>query len=94
MRIDELEAAGFARKVYEGQEGTFLVKEVGVEHLSASGADLIDGDVIVEGMRAITEVCPDGHVQLYIPDADYLVGPYPFNSKGAQALLRDAAKAE
>lgn len=93
MDRQDLIAAGFTPKHYEGQAGEFLTKCVKVEKMPYAGEHLVDHDLIHDGMVAVTEVAPDGRVQLYIAEADYLEGPFQIDTEEAQALLRDAVAA-
>lgn len=82
---------GFAATRYEGQEGEFLSKRQPVETLAYMADHAIDGDYIVEGMMATTEVLPDGRIQLSVDNGDgYLEGPHPADSEEGIALLKDA----
>jgi len=81
---------GFVPTHYEGDPGEYLTKRQPVETLPYTGTHAVDGDHIVEGMSAVTEVLPDGSVQLCIADADYVEGPYPAGSEEAGGLLKDA----
>jgi len=81
---------GFVPTRYDGDPGEYLTKSQAVETLPYTGTHAVDGDYIVEGMRAVTEVLPDGSVQLCIADADYVEGPYAAGSEEAIGLLKDA----
>lgn len=86
--------SGFFPKKYEGQSGEFLTKTVMVELMPYASKHVVDNDYITGNMMATTEVIPNGNVQLYIGDADYLEGPYAFNSDEGQGLLKDAMAAK
>ena len=51
---------------------------------------IVDGEYVSEDMIAVTEVLPDGSVQMSIADADYVEGPHPAGTDEANALLKDA----
>lgn len=81
---------GFAPTHYNNDPGEYLTKRQRVEDLPYTGTHAIDGDYIVEGMIAVTEVLPNGSVQLCIADSDYVEGPFPAGSEEGIALLKDA----
>lgn len=83
MQHFELVAAGFSPKKYVGQPGDFLSKTVKVERMPYANAHMVDDDLIFGDMLATTEVRPDGRVQLCVGDADYVEGPYEFDSEEA-----------
>lgn len=76
-----------------GPGGEFLVSRCRVELMPPAGEHLVGFCRIEEGMDALTEITPDGRVQLYIPDANYLAGPVPFDSAGGVARVNDALAA-
>lgn len=84
---------GFVPTRYEGQEGEYLTKQVGVENLPALGRELIDHELVHPGDLAIIEVCPNATVQFYVPGADLLVGREPVESNAARIWLSDAIAA-
>jgi hypothetical protein len=86
-------AGGFVPTTYARQEGEFLVKRVPIECMPEAGARLVDEDLIQSGMDAITEICPDGTVQLYIPDCDVLDDRQPVNSDAGRTMIADAIAA-
>jgi hypothetical protein len=90
---ETLVAGGFVPTRYEGQEGEFLVKRVPIERMPEAGKRLVDEDLIMSGMDAVTEICPDGNVQLYIPDADVLDDRQPAESDAGRAMIADAIAA-
>lgn len=93
MDKEVLIAGGFVPTGYPGQEGEFLTKHTTVESLPYAGANLVNNDMIHGDSEAVTEVIPSGMVQLHIPDADYVEGPYEAGSEEAIALLKDALAA-
>ncbi|MBN9424738.1 MAG: hypothetical protein BGO63_10455 [Candidatus Accumulibacter sp. 66-26] len=93
MDIEKLKAAGFVETTYPDQEGVFLTKRTRVDALPRAGANFVDNDFICGDSEAITEMFPDGGVQLHIPDGDYVEGPYAASSVEAAALLNDAIAA-
>ncbi len=90
MDRQALIAAGFVVTRYDGDPDEYLTKRQPVETLPYANEHIVDGEFVVEGMTAITEVLPDGSVQLLISEADYHEGPHPAGSEDAQALLKDA----
>lgn len=86
-------AGGFQPTRYANQEGEFLVKRVPIERMPKAGARLVDEDLVQSGMDAITEICPDGTVQLYIPDCDVLDDRQPVESDAGRAMIADAIAA-
>lgn len=93
MNRSELIANGFKPTTYEGQVGEFLTKRCRVEDMPYSHAHVEDGDIILGAMEAITEVTPDGRVQMMIAAADYVEGPVPVDSDEGRALINDAVAA-
>lgn len=93
MDRDQLIAAGFKPTTYEGQAGEFLTKRCRVEDMPYAHEHVEDGDMVLGTMEAITEVTPDGRVQLLISDADYVEGPIAVDSDEGQALIADAVAA-
>ena len=88
MDRDALLAAGFKPVTYEGLSGECFTKRQRVDTLPYASESLVDGEYVTEGMMAVTEVLPDGRVQLLISDADYVEGPV--SGEEAIALLKDA----
>lgn len=89
MTEQELIAHGFVPTKYEGQEGIFLVKKGKVRDFPYSAEHLVDEDYIFGDSEAILDVTPDGQIQFYIPDSDYLEGPYPLDSELGRGLLNE-----
>jgi hypothetical protein len=85
-------AHGFERKTYSDKEGELFVKHVIIDNMSYAKEHMIDGEYIRSGMTAILEICPDGQVQLHIPDAEYLEN-YPVDTAEGVALINDALPA-
>ncbi len=93
MDREILLAGGFVLRTYPGQVGEFLTKRTKVRDLPRACKHLVDGDFIEDDFEVDTEVIPGNMVQLYIPDADYLEGPFPIGSEEGMALLQDALAA-
>ena len=93
MEQAKLIAGGFVRTTYPRQEGEFLTKKVLVSQMPYANEHLVDGDFIHADMEAVTELVPDGTVQLSIAGADYVEGPHPVGSEEGIALLNDALAA-
>lgn len=93
MNKQELIAAGFVPTVYPGQAGEFLAKRVLVKQMPYACEHLVDNDQIFGDMFAVTELTPDGQVQMLIEDADYIEGPIAADSEEGVALLKDAMAA-
>mgnify|MGYP000917550620 CR=1 FL=1 len=53
---------GFVPTRYDGDPGEYLTKSQAVETQPYTGTQAVDGDYIVEGMRAVAEVLPAGTV--------------------------------
>lgn len=94
MDRNEIIAGGFVPTAYDGLEGEFLTKRVRIDLMPHASEHLIDHDTVLPETEAITEVIPDGTIQFYIPDADYLDGPVKIDSAEGQALLHDALAAK
>ena len=92
QKVALLLRSGFKNTTYREQAGVFVTKAANIDDMKYAGDKMIDGDLIQQGMTAITELCPDGMVQLHIPDADY-VENYHVNSDEGIALLNDAIPA-
>lgn len=90
----QLIAAGFKPATHEGQVGEFLAKRCRVEDMPYAHAHVEDGDMVLGTMQAITEITPEGHVQMLIADADYVEGPIPVDSDEGRALIADAMAAK
>lgn len=90
MERQALIDAGFQPTTYAGDEGEYLTKRQPVSTLPYANERIVDGEYVSEDMTAVTEVLPDGSVQMSIADADYVEGPHPAGSEEAIALLKDA----
>lgn len=93
METELLLAKGFKIKTYEGQEGEFVSFTCKAESMPYVSEYLVDDDFIFGDMDVFVEVTPAKTVHLYIPDADYMEGPFPVDSEDAQRLLREALAA-
>ena len=89
-----LSAAGFSKRKYRGQDGTFLNKRMRLGDMPYAREHLIDGDWFLDSTIGVIEVIPDGRVQFYVEDRDYLEGPYPIGSEEGVALLKEAGVKE
>ncbi len=88
--IDRLVVSGFAPKRYKGQEGVFYRKDLRLGEMPYAKEHIVDDDDFFESTKAVIEVTPDGRVQFFIEERDYLEGPHPIDSDDGQALLKDA----
>lgn len=90
----DLIAAGFSEVTYEGQDGVFLVRRTRASDMPYL-SEQVDNEFIYENSIVITEVIPDGRVQISISDTGYSEDPVDTASEEGNALLRDclAAKA-
>lgn len=88
MDRTQLIAAGFQAE--NGPDGERLFKCQPVVDMPYVNENIVDGDYVAEGMVGVTEVLPDGRVQMSIDDADYREGPHAAGSPEALALLKDA----
>lgn len=88
MNLNALIAAGFKPVVFDDLNGQGYAKEQKVETLPYANEHIVDGEYVFEGMIAITEILPDGRVQLRIPSATY----HEIASDDAEGfdLLKDA----
>ena len=93
MERQALIDAGFKPTTYEGDAGEYLTKRQPVSTLPYANEHIVDGEYVSEDMVAVTEVLPDGSVQMSIADADYVEGPHPAGSQEAEDLLKDALAA-
>ncbi len=100
MNEERLISGGFVRTTYEGQEGVFLTKRVPLERMPDAFPRLKDDECIEGTSEAVTEVIPPCRVigpkpmvQLHVPDADYVEGPYLVDSDAGRALIEDALAA-
>jgi hypothetical protein len=85
-------ANGFDRTTYSDKEGDLIVKHVIIDNMPYAKEHMIDNEYICSGMTAILEICPDGQVQLHIPDAEYLEN-YPVDTEEGVALINDVLPA-
>jgi len=83
-------AAGFLPVRYAGDEGVFYRRDTRVETMPYLGRQ-VDNEVIFGSCVAITEVRPDGMVQLHVHETDYSEEAVDARSDEGQGLLRDAA---
>jgi len=89
--LDEFRAAGFIDYTYPGQEGVFLRKELTCGEMPLMKQGMIDGEYVVEGTTCVVELIPDGRLQAYIPDVDYVEHQeYQMNKDGFLSLAKDA----
>ena len=88
MNRTALLAAGFESVTNGAFAGESFKKRQPIETLPYANDHVVDGEYVTEGMMAITEVLPDGRVQLRIPDGDYIEGPV--SGEEALGLLKDA----
>lgn len=89
--LEAFRAAGFIDYTYPGQEGVFLRKELVCGEMPLMKAGMIDGEYVVEDTACIVELIPDGRLQAYIPDVDYVEHQeYPVNKDGFLSLAEDA----
>ncbi len=90
MDKETLLAGGFVPTTHPGQTGEFLTKRTLVEDLPYAREHMVDGSYIRASFEAITEVTPQGDVNFYIPDSEYVEGPYALASDEGLALVNDA----
>lgn len=79
---------GFSAVTYPEQEGEFLIKWVEVRHLQ----DVFHDSHMEPDMAASIEACPNGILQVYVPDTDSL-DTCALGSDGAQRYIKIAARA-
>ena len=84
--------AGFIATTYAGQEGAFFVRRTRASDMPYLGKQ-IDGDFILEDSIVVTEVIPNGRVQVSIPETGYLEEPVDAISEEGQGALRDCLAA-
>lgn len=89
--LNAFRAAGFVDYTYKGQDGVFLRKELMCGAMPMIKAKNINEWSITEESICVLDLLPDGDLQLYIADDDY-VERYDYASKkdGFLALAQDA----
>ena len=92
MHREQLIAAGFTPVHYTGQDGEFLALTVPAELMPEVTDEVVSCVTEYEGMEVITEVCPNGVVQRYIPDLD-LAWQFEVDTEEAHQLLESAINA-
>jgi hypothetical protein len=89
--LNAFRAAGFYDNTYEDQQGVFLTKELMCGAMPMIKAKNINEWSITDDSICVLDLLPDGDLQLYIADDDY-VERYDYASKkdGFLALAQDA----
>jgi hypothetical protein len=89
--LDAFRTAGFYDNTYEDQNGVFLTKELTCGSMPMVKAKDINEWSITEDSICVIDLLPDGDLQMYIADDDY-VERYDFatNKEGFLALAKDA----
>lgn len=85
-------SAGFIATTYAGQAGVFFVRRTKASDMPYLRGQ-IDGEIIYEDSIVVTEVIPNGRVQVSIPETGYLEEPVDAISEEGQGALRDCLSA-
>lgn len=89
---EDLLKAGFVPTHYARQEGEFLVHRVAIKDLPDAQRRAMPQypEFWDDDDELITEIIPDGRVQLVYPSADDVEGPHWVTSKEGRRLIADA----
>lgn len=82
---------GFLPVVYEGQQGIFFRRDTRLSSMPNAGKHLPDDDLILSNDIAITEVTPDGEVQMMLDQSDIHHEIYELGTVEADELVKDSA---